>query len=131
MRKVIAAAFVSLDGVMQAPGGPSEDPTGGFTQGGWTVTYWDEAMGQFMDEMFATPFDLLLGRIEDAIATAQGLVDVDVLIPWDRSDLVNQFHRTGLIEHEGFEEGGTRLSGRMPERLRSPFLPFVVQDNVP
>ena len=75
--------------------------------------------------------DLLLGRIEDAIATAQGLVDVDVLIPWDRSDLVNQFHRTGLIEHEGFEEGGTRLSGRMPERLRSPFLPFVVQDNVP
>lgn len=62
MRKVIAAAFVSLDGVMQAPGGPTEDPTGGFTQGGWTVTYWDEAMGRFMDEMFATPFDLLLGR---------------------------------------------------------------------
>ena len=62
MRKVIAAAFVSLDGVMQAPGGPTEDPTGGFTQGGWSATYWDEAMGQFMDAMFATPFDLLLGR---------------------------------------------------------------------
>jgi dihydrofolate reductase len=62
MRKIIAAAFVSLDGVMQAPGGPTEDPTGGFTQGGWTVNYWDEAMGAFMDGMFQTPFDLLLGR---------------------------------------------------------------------
>lgn len=62
MRKLIAAAFVSLDGVMQAPGGPTEDPTGGFTQGGWTVNYWDEPMGAFMGGMFERPFDLLLGR---------------------------------------------------------------------
>lgn len=62
MRKVIAAAFVSLDGVMQAPGGPEEDPTGGFALGGWTATYWDEAMGRSMDLMFEAPFDLLLGR---------------------------------------------------------------------
>ena len=62
MRKVVAAAFLSLDGVMQAPGGPPEDPTGGFTLGGWTVNYWDEPMGRFMDAMFASPFDLLLGR---------------------------------------------------------------------
>ena len=62
MRKLVAAAFISLDGVMQAPGGPPEDPTGGFTHGGWTVTYWDEPMGRFMDEMFGQPFDLLLGR---------------------------------------------------------------------
>jgi len=62
MRKVVAAAFVSLDGVMQAPGGPPEDPTGGFTQGGWTVNYWDESMDEFMGGMFAIPFDLLLGR---------------------------------------------------------------------
>ncbi len=46
---------------MQAPGGPPEDPTGGFTLGGWTVTYWDEPMGQFMGELFSD-FDLLLGR---------------------------------------------------------------------
>jgi dihydrofolate reductase len=59
---VIASAFVSLDGVMQAPGGPPEDPTGGFTHGGWTVKYWDEPMGQFMGETFSSPFDLLLGR---------------------------------------------------------------------
>ena len=62
MRKVVTAAFVSLDGVMQAPGGPPEDPTGGFTLGGWTVTYWDEPMGQFMGELFSESFDLLLGR---------------------------------------------------------------------
>lgn len=62
MRKIVAAAFVSLDGVMQAPGGPPEDPTGGFTLGGWTVSYWDEPMGQFMGEIFSSPFDLLLGR---------------------------------------------------------------------
>ena len=62
MRKIVAATFMSLDGVMQAPGGPEEDPTGGFTAGGWTVHYWDEPMGQAMDEVFSTPFELLLGR---------------------------------------------------------------------
>lgn len=62
MRKVVAAAFVSLDGVMQAPGGPPEDPTGGFEFGGWLVPYADEATGQFVMEAFAQPFDLLLGR---------------------------------------------------------------------
>ncbi|TAJ94944.1 MAG: dihydrofolate reductase [Reyranella sp.] len=62
MRKIVAGAFVSLDGVMQAPGGPPEDPSGGFTYGGWTVPYWDEPMGQFMSECFTQPFDLLLGR---------------------------------------------------------------------
>ena len=62
MRKLVTAAFVSLDGVMQAPGAPEEDPTGGFTLGGWTVNYWDEAMGLFMDRIFTDPFALLLGR---------------------------------------------------------------------
>lgn len=62
MRKVIVAGFVSLDGVMQAPGGPEEDPTGGFACGGWTFPHWDEVMGEAMGEMFGQPFDLLLGR---------------------------------------------------------------------
>ncbi|MBY3221412.1 dihydrofolate reductase [Rhizobium laguerreae] len=62
MRKLVTAAFVSLDGVMQAPGTPQEDPTGGFTLGGWTVNYWDEPMGGFMDRIFTDPFALLLGR---------------------------------------------------------------------
>jgi dihydrofolate reductase len=62
MRKVITGAFISLDGVMQAPGGPEEDPTGGFMHGGWVPPYWDDVIGAAMDESFARPFDLLLGR---------------------------------------------------------------------
>jgi dihydrofolate reductase len=62
MRKIIAATFMSLDGVMQAPGGPEEDPTGGFTFGGWTAPYFDEALGASLGEIFGRPFDLLLGR---------------------------------------------------------------------
>jgi len=62
MRKVIVSAFVSLDGVMQAPGGPQEDTAGGFRLGGWTFPYFDEALGGVMGEMFTRRFDLLLGR---------------------------------------------------------------------
>jgi len=62
MRKIVAGAFVSLDGVMQAPGGPEEDPTGGFKFGGWTAPYWDDAIEAVMGETFSRPFDLLLGR---------------------------------------------------------------------
>jgi dihydrofolate reductase len=62
MRKVLATAFVSLDGVMQAPGAPEEDPTGGFKFGGWTATYWDDAIAQVMGGIFSVPYELLLGR---------------------------------------------------------------------
>src|SRR5215207_5000726 len=62
MRKLAVSTFLTLDGVMQAPGGPEEDPTGGFTHGGWSVNYWDELMGQAMGEAMSRPFDLLLGR---------------------------------------------------------------------
>ena len=60
MRKLVVNAFISLDGVMQAPGGPEEDPTDGFTLGGWAAGYWDEEMlGQMAD---SGPYELLLGR---------------------------------------------------------------------
>ena len=62
MRKIIVSAFTSLDGVMQAPGGPQEDPTAGFTLGGWTAPHFDPALGALMGEVFSRPFDLLLGR---------------------------------------------------------------------
>jgi dihydrofolate reductase len=62
MRRLVTSSFLSLDGVMQAPGGPEEDPTGGFEHGGWSVNYWDDLMGQVMDEALGKPFDLLLGR---------------------------------------------------------------------
>lgn len=62
MRKIIVLEFVSLDGVMQAPGGPKEDTSGGFTYGGWTVPYFDEFSGKIMSKQMKQPFDLLLGR---------------------------------------------------------------------
>jgi dihydrofolate reductase len=62
MRSLVVSAFATLDGVMQAPGAPEEDPTGGFTVGGWSVNYWDDVMGTTMTEFFAQPFELLLGR---------------------------------------------------------------------
>jgi dihydrofolate reductase len=62
MRKLVANTFVTLDGVMQAPGGPEEDRTGDFKYGGWSFHYWDEVMGKTMDEFLSKPFELLLGR---------------------------------------------------------------------
>jgi dihydrofolate reductase len=62
MRKLIASTFVSLDGIMQAPGGPDEDPTGSFASGGWTFNYWDEVMGRSMSGFDGKNRDLLLGR---------------------------------------------------------------------
>jgi dihydrofolate reductase len=62
MRKIIVGAQVSLDGVMQAPGGPWEDPTKGFKFGGWVMPYFDEVFGEEIDRVFKQKFDLLLGR---------------------------------------------------------------------
>jgi len=62
MRKIIVLSFITFDGVMQGPGGPTEDPSGNFTLGGWTVPYFDEFLGQVMTEQMSQPFDLLLGR---------------------------------------------------------------------
>lgn len=62
MRQLIVQTFLTLDGVMQAPGGPEEDQSGGFTHGGWSVNYWDEQMGEVMDEATSKPFAMVLGR---------------------------------------------------------------------
>lgn len=62
MRKIITNEFMSLDGVIQGPGGPDEDTTNGFTLGGWSATQWDEAMEQLMGERMQEDYDLLLGR---------------------------------------------------------------------
>lgn len=61
MRKIIAITHVTLDGIMQAPGGPEEDPSGGFTHGGWAMRS-DAAVGETLREIMSGEFDLLLGR---------------------------------------------------------------------
>lgn len=62
MSKLVVGTFLSLDGVMQAPGGPDEDPSGGFRHGGWSVGYWDDAMGEVITESIQQADSLLLGR---------------------------------------------------------------------
>ena len=62
MRNLVVNTFLTLDGVMQAPGGPEEDPSGGFEHGGWSFGYWDEQMEGVMGESMSAPFDLVLGR---------------------------------------------------------------------
>ena len=62
MRTIRTATFVSLDGVMQGPGGPDEDPTGGFRFGGWNFPFWDEPLERLMSEAMGEDYDLLLGR---------------------------------------------------------------------
>lgn len=62
MRKIIALQFITLDGVIQAGGGPQEDTSGGFAYGGWQVPHNDEALGAAMRDQMRPPFDLLLGR---------------------------------------------------------------------
>src|SRR4051795_88102 len=78
MRKVIVGAFVSLDGVMRAPGGQEEDPTHGFRFGGWAAPLFDEEMGAAVGSVFGQPFDLLLGRkTYDIFAAHWPYVDAD------------------------------------------------------
>ena len=62
MRRLIAVTQMTLDGVMQAPGGPEEDPTGNFEIGGWSVGYFDDVLGRQVGEAMANPFDIVLGR---------------------------------------------------------------------
>lgn len=62
MRKLVALEFMSMDGVMQAPGGPEEDTSGDFKYGGWTFPYFNDYLGKVMDRQMSHPFDLLLGR---------------------------------------------------------------------
>ena len=62
MRKINVLTFITLDGVMQGPGGPTEDTSGNFAHGGWIVPYFDDFLGKIMEEQMSRPFDLLLGR---------------------------------------------------------------------
>jgi dihydrofolate reductase len=62
MRKIVVLTMITLDGVMQAPGGPGEDTSGGFNYGGWTVPYADESLLGTISEELSVPFDMLLGR---------------------------------------------------------------------
>ncbi len=88
MRKIITTTFVTLDGVMQAPGGPNEDRDGGFVYGGWSAHYWDDIMGGVMTGFMALPFELLLGRKTYDIFAAYwptAKTDSEVAMPFNKT----------------------------------------------
>jgi dihydrofolate reductase len=116
MRELIVNAFLTLDGVMQAPGGPEEDPSGGFEHGGWSFGYWDEQMQQAMGESMSKPFDIVLGRKTYEIFAAH----------WPHSDepaaeLLNSATKhvasTTLKELEW--ENSKLIEGEVPEGVRA------------
>ena len=117
MRKLIVSQFMTLDGVVQAPGGPEEDDSAGFPFGGWSVPYWDEVMDAAMADLMGTPFDLVLGRCTYDIfaaywpsapeqAGAKPLNDATKYVasrgnpslPWDRSVLIEGDVAQGVAE---------------------------------
>ena len=119
MRRIITTTFVTLDGVMQAPGGPEEDTSGGFAYGGWTagVDYWDEVAGSTMDGIMEQPFELLLGRrTYDIFAsywpTATG--DQNVAVPFNRTIKY-------VVSHESIEltwENSRLITGDVVPQIR-------------
>ncbi|SAK81376.1 deaminase [Caballeronia pedi] len=104
MRKLIVSTFISLDGVMQAPGGPEEDPSGSFRLGGWIAPYSDEAIGQYLQELLSQPFELLLGRCTyDIFASYWPHVPADagnraIADLFDRVPKHVATHRTGNLD---------------------------------
>jgi dihydrofolate reductase len=100
MRKIITTTFVTLDGVMQAPGGPEEDTTGGFAYGGWQLSYpSDQKMSTILNTFFAMPFELLLGKITYNIFAAfwpHAKTDLQVAEPFNRT-------KKYVVSHESFE----------------------------
>jgi len=78
LRKLIVAEQISLDGVIQSPGGPEEDPSGEFRLGGWMVPYADEAIGQDLQDLFSQPFELLLGRRTYEIFGLFAIIEADL-----------------------------------------------------
>ena len=128
MRKVIATAFVSLDGVMQAPGQPEEDPTGGFKYGGWTVPYWDDAIGAAMAQVFSSPFALLLGRrTYDIFAAYWPHIEVDpsastfkelnaqIARTFNEATKYVATHSQGTLSWQNSESLGNDVPGRVRE----------------
>jgi dihydrofolate reductase len=109
MRRIIGAAFVSLDGVMQAPGGPGEDPTGGFQYGGWMAGLFDEAVGRRIGRLFGGEFDLLLGRRTYDIFAAYW-----PFAPDEQKDIRDPFDRAAKYV---VTSGDQPLSWRNSERL--------------
>jgi dihydrofolate reductase len=111
-RRILGAVFQSLDGVIQAPGGPTEDPTGGFAHGGWMAPLGDELVGRTIDGFFSGPFDLLLGRrTYEIFAAYWPFYDADEDMP-----IATSFNRAGkYVLTRGEQPLSWENSHRLPD----------------
>jgi len=116
MRELVVHTFLTLDGVMQAPGGPEEDPSGAFDHGGWAVGYWDDQIEGAMGEAMSQPFDLVLGRKTYEIFAAY----------WPHSDdpgaeLLNKAtkHVATTTRTELEWENSKPIEGEVPDAVRA------------
>src|SRR3989344_2846095 len=118
MRKIVTTTFVTLDGVMQAPGGPEEDTTGGFAYGGWQLSYpSDEGMDSKLSEFMNMPFELLLGRTTYDIFASYwpgAKTDNEVAVPFNKT-------KKYVVSHESFEpswHNSTCITGDVAAQLK-------------
>jgi dihydrofolate reductase len=116
MRELVVNTFMTLDGVMQAPGGPEEDPSGDFEHGGWSFGCWDGQMQTVMGESMGKPFDLVLGRKTYEIFAAH----------WPHSDEPGAELLNGATKHVASTtlkelewENSTLIEGDVPEGIRT------------
>lgn len=116
MRKIVVLTFVTLDGVMQAPGGPEEDPSGAFAHGGWSVSYWDDFLENEMGEQMGHPFDMLLGRkTYDLFASAWPKIDPESVINRFRKYVVTHNPIPGDTE---IWKNSIRVEGDVVEEIK-------------
>jgi dihydrofolate reductase len=117
MRKIITITFVTLDGVMQAPGGPEEDTTDSFKFGGWQYGYWDQVMGDVMDRFMKLPFELLLGRrTYDIFASywPTATVENEVAVPFNSTKKYVVSH----VPHELSWNNSALISGDVVNEIK-------------
>jgi len=115
MRKIIILTFITLDGVMQAPGGPDEDTSGGFTYGGWTAPYADEVSAEIMKKQMV-PADLLLGRKTFEIFAAYWPEHAD---GWPGINEVTKYVLSGTIKKSDWENTEFLTSVADIEKLKN------------
>jgi dihydrofolate reductase len=123
MRKLIVGAFVSLDGVMQAPGGPDEDRSGGFEFGGWVQPWWDETLSAVMSASFDHPFALVLGRKTydifaaywPKVKTEPGSLDAQVATTFNATTKYVATHSPQTLDWKNSESLGGDVVARLKE----------------
>ena len=129
MRELAILSFVTLDGVMQSPTSPDEDPSGGFTGGGWGAPYWEQVMPQVYAEAMSEPYDLLFGRkTYDIFASHWPNLSADADLVAARLNGGHKYVVTKSTSHPLPWELSTRIAGDVPaeiEKLKAKAGPLI------